>query len=170
MHKNSHSACMHAVFEGLISMLWVPLNLACQDSSFGTLQRPIRQMVIEILVSNWRNLKNSQFIFGTSFHNQGGKWPQSYGHCWIWHVEMLLLAHCKVQSDKLLWRYQLPGKFQNRGGPAGGGGVQYISKVLISNKCIGFNAIAWQNNIEYKFDNQLVSLCSPNFVKIRHYI
>ena len=52
MHKNSHSACMYAVFEGLIPKLWVPLNLACQDSSFGTLQRPIRQMVIEILVSN----------------------------------------------------------------------------------------------------------------------
>ena len=46
--------------EGHLTLkLWVPLNLACQDASFGTFQCQIRPMVMEIFKSKYKNVKKT---------------------------------------------------------------------------------------------------------------
>ena len=42
--------------------LWVPLKLANLDSSFGTLQSQIKQTVIEILESKYKNTTKTAFF------------------------------------------------------------------------------------------------------------
>ena len=48
---------------GLTPKLWAPLKPVHWDGSFGTLQSQIRQVVIEILESKWKNLQKNKIIF-----------------------------------------------------------------------------------------------------------
>ena len=57
--------------------LWVPLNPAHRDASFGTLQSPIGYMVPEIMSEISKKLSNN--CFNVNFHHQGGADPNVMG-------------------------------------------------------------------------------------------
>ena len=52
LSNNCFNVNFHHQGEGVLTpMLWAPLNLACRDTSFGTLQSLIRHTVPEILTA-----------------------------------------------------------------------------------------------------------------------
>ena len=112
IYKKQSNNCLMSIFttRGVLTpKLWTPLNTVHRDTSFGTLHSLIKHMVPEIMSEISKKLSNN--CFNVNFHHQRGCWPQSYGHHWIWLVETLLLAPCKVQSDHSLFVVGEVGQF-----------------------------------------------------------